>query len=712
MYSTKGLLTKIEYPTGGFDTIIYEASKYVKVGTSTELLAGGHSVAKIISYTDVGSKALEREFIYRYKSDNKLSAILLNENMKFSQSNTTRRDGYSCSNESGITALYYDGPTCTYAVVTSNSNNPISAFGSQHLYYRSVLELTRGASSDNGLIEHIYTLFSNVEPRHWISNVVLNCPFQIVPDVVIGERYTNVYKRGASDYELVKSTERVLRLDGLGEYHNYSVKRNYVYTASGTPPAQAEFDAFDVDEYYINTYTVLTDTVIEKDYADGGLVMTKIIKQEYGNSAYTYPTRTTTTGSDGLQIKIERKYPPDYSGLGYMTSRNIVAPVVEEKQFKNSNLVSTLTQKYKDWYSNATVIAPDTSELVFGSSTLKQRILYHDYDTHGNVDEVSKEGDEHSSYIWDYGKNYAIAKVQNAGVGTIAYTSFEADGAGGWSKSGTVLTTGGLTGHRSFSGTVSKSVTTGNYVVTLWSKGSGAISVNSTSGTLLRTNGSWNLLEWNLSSVVSVSVVGDEFDEVRLYPKGAFMTTFCYEPQIGVTSQSDINNRITYFEYDGMARLMLIRDQDKNVIKKFCYNYAGQLDSCNVYYNVAASESFTRNCGTDSAGSSVTYTVPAGKYSGYNQEDADAKAQNELETFGQANANSKGTCSLICTSGNCTGANKKCINNACETGIKVYTASVQISAHLWQCTYHYEWSDGSWSGNYTEESPVQCIGEV
>jgi hypothetical protein len=42
----------------------------------------------------------------------------------------------------------------------------------------------------------------------------------------------------------------------------------------------------------------------------------------------------------------------------------------------------------------------------------------------------------------------------------------------------------------------------------------------------------------------------------------------------------------------------------------------------------------------------------------------------------------------------------------------VYTSSVQMGLHWWQCTYHYEWSDGSWSQNYTEDSTTQCISEL
>lgn len=51
------------------------------------------------------------------------------------------------------------------------------------------------------------------------------------------------------------------------------------------------------------------------------------------------------------------------------------------------------------------------------------------------------------------------------------------------------------------------------------------------------------------------------------------MTTYTYEPLIGIITQSDINNRINYYEYDAMGRLMLVRDTDGNVVKTLTYYY-------------------------------------------------------------------------------------------------------------------------------------------
>jgi hypothetical protein len=65
-----------------------------------------------------------------------------------------------------------------------------------------------------------------------------------------------------------------------------------------------------------------------------------------------------------------------------------------------------------------------------------------------------------------------------------------------------------------------------------------------------------------------------------------------------------------------------------------------------IFYNVAKSGTFTRNtCSSGSSGTTVTYTVPANTYvSIISQADADSKAQNDVNNFGQTYANNNGNC--------------------------------------------------------------------
>jgi YD repeat-containing protein len=82
--------------------------------------------------------------------------------------------------------------------------------------------------------------------------------------------------------------------------------------------------------------------------------------------------------------------------------------------------------------------------------------------------------------------------------------------------------------------------------------------------------------KWILNQQVYASnsmVLSGKIDEVRIFPADAQMTTFTYLPLIGITSQMDPRGKITYYEYDEFNRLLIIRDQDRNVLKKYEYKY-------------------------------------------------------------------------------------------------------------------------------------------
>jgi YD repeat-containing protein len=128
----------------------------------------------------------------------------------------------------------------------------------------------------------------------------------------------------------------------------------------------------------------------------------------------------------------------------------------------------------------------------------------------------------------------------------------------------------------------------------------------------------------------------------------ALVTTYTYSRGIGMSSLTDPMGRKISYSYDAYGRLQLIKDQDNNILKKYCYNYLGQAGNCSVTGNAAMSVNITRNdCGPGYAGTAVPYNVPANKYFGNTLADANAQAQAEVNMNGQANANAMGTCKLI-----------------------------------------------------------------
>jgi hypothetical protein len=199
---------------------------------------------------------------------------------------------------------------------------------------------------------------------------------------------------------------------------------------------------------------------------------------------------------------------------------------------------------------------------------------------------VSLKGNK--AFVWDDSNNTLLAACENAGSGDIAFSSFETNAKGNWDYSGTTVTDANVpTGTKSYdlgSGQVSKtSLSAGAaYIVSYWSS-SGPKYVNGSSATSGRSFNGYTYYEHKVSNpaggVITVSGSGN-IDELRLYPENALMTSYTYKPLIGISSQCDANNRISYYTYDPLLRLELIIDQDKNILKKICYNYAGQPENC------------------------------------------------------------------------------------------------------------------------------------
>jgi hypothetical protein len=193
-----------------------------------------------------------------------------------------------------------------------------------------------------------------------------------------------------------------------------------------------------------------------------------------------------------------------------------------------------------------------------------------------------------NSYLWDYKNSEPIAKIVNATIDQIAYTSFEADGSGSWTiGSATRDATTSITGSQSYNltnGSCSRTgLTSGStYIVSYWSKTGSSFTVTGSTATkqgktISINGGTWTYFEHTVTGTTSVTVSGTgDIDELRLYPSNAQMTTYTYTPLVGMTASCDVDNRVSYFYYDALGRLRYVKDQDGNIIKTTEYHYMGQ----------------------------------------------------------------------------------------------------------------------------------------
>ncbi|MEL6607179.1 MAG: hypothetical protein AAFP88_02945, partial [Bacteroidota bacterium] len=199
--------------------------------------------------------------------------------------------------------------------------------------------------------------------------------------------------------------------------------------------------------------------------------------------------------------------------------------------------------------------------------------------------------------------------VINASNDQVAYTSFEApkdgsvsgtdileDGAweivrtaaAGWVSHDPTLIQSGINGfHVANKGAGNeryvrkRNLPAGKYKVSFWHKGD-PVNVSAT-GQSPKYTSAHNGLEMQYQEfevqiaaggTVEVSCSQNAYiDELRLYPMGAQMTTYCYDEALRYHTVTDPNNRSAYYKYDAFGRLLYVQDQDRNYVQSYEYHY-------------------------------------------------------------------------------------------------------------------------------------------
>ncbi|HVY76441.1 MAG TPA: RHS repeat domain-containing protein [Puia sp.] len=330
-----------------------------------------------------------------------------------------------------------------------------------------------------------------------------------------------------------------------------------------------------------------SDTTTVYDQNDPSKYMQTINFYTYDTTQKHYQlTKTKTKNSKGQDVETDYAYPQDLTLTGYaetarqdLISKFILTPVLNQKNLVNG-VQQTMTNNYYKTFGNGLTL-PESIELQVASNPAEKRVEFLRYDAYGNMVQEHKINDAYTTYIWDYNNAFPIAAVNNADSADIAYTSFEADGKGNWTYTGTPGTdVSAPTGSKSYpvASGVSKTGLTSSttYTVSMWCTGSPTVS-GTVSSKSVWTLGSWTYKEFTISGVTSTTISGTgNIDELRLYPASAQMTSYTYSPVIGLTASSDPNGRLSFYQYDALNRLSAVKDQDGNIVKTIQYHYKSQ----------------------------------------------------------------------------------------------------------------------------------------
>ena len=546
-------------------------------------IIGGLRLKRMINYDPIGNTTLVRTLQYKLFSDttgSTSSGQLLNMPVHI-YNIPCGDDGGGVSLTSGIAG----GLPASVTRIASNSALPLSSSDGVIVRYTNIREF-QDSNAVSLKTEYVFGVSSNA--GDYPSGTNFPFPSDVQPDwedlLMEKRQYIN---KANQQYALVD--------DQRNFYASYQPWENDTMGVKIAPLPTANTFIFAIYNNFSEWY-VLDSTVHTTYPSDTTLNNSLTTSTKYLYDPLNFAiSDERTVDSKGEVVEKKTSYPQDYSSsAGYNIStliqNNMVENPIKQETDRNGMVFQGAVTTYytnglpQNIYHLETAQPLDTVTVNSGTVVPSSYVLRDvvNFNSSGNLSELVALNSYNKSYIWDYSNNYPICQVSNADTSNIAYTSFEADGSGNWTIPDTTRQrAAAITGNISYRLTGSNSITktallsSTTYIVSYWEDSSAnTIKVNGGPDTAKITIGGWTYYERQVSSATSVTVSGTGIiDELRLYPKGSLMTTYTYAPLIGMTSQCDASGKITYYTYDGLGRVKLIKDQYGNILKRYDYEY-------------------------------------------------------------------------------------------------------------------------------------------
>jgi hypothetical protein len=591
----------------------------------TYAYAGGLRIKKIIDHDALNPlNDKVKKYIYHYFEDRDANGI----DEEYTYGRRMAKPQYNSfiwsdeqrivHNSTGTESLDFEAP---HFMRGSDSNIPLNGSAGGAVVGYDQVTVLYGENGEDGKSEFDYynqpdQVSSYIEQGQLPSRPPYS---STLPYALNGSLLQEIdYKNIGGGFQKTKSITNSYSLEGTSENKVYGMEVRLptldVYTDGNGPSAGSLLPC----SYYLYSYITLEaewphlDMTDEKIFspADTTKYVEHITSYFYNAKNYML-SRSVENTSKGEQVSTAITYPLDYTivsgpdafslGIKNLQNSHVYNAPIEKYVSKsnpdgtNSRVVSCVLTSFQSTKPFPSVIyssilsSPSTSFIPATTSSTgstmdisyKPYIAFDSYDASGNISQQHKYNDINESYIWDYNSSLPIAEVKNALQSDIAYSSFESNGKGNWTYAGIPGTGGGgVTGKQSYlltSGGISKAGLTASqkYLLSYWSKATVTITGGTQSNSITgKTINGWTYHEVMITGTTSVSITGSTYiDELRLYPSDAQMTSYTYEPLIGVTSQCGADNKIQYYEYDSFSRLQDIKDQDGNILKTFEYHY-------------------------------------------------------------------------------------------------------------------------------------------
>ena len=674
----------------------------------TGAITGGMRIKQITHY-DPYTKASDTLATYRYVAAGGGSSGFLTTTPKYDYpySETVINGGTTVTNYTAISSEPVNTLDYTQGSPVGYSRVEVINGSLTHSIGKEVYEFTTLADANSSSVIPSFP-YAPVSQRDW----AMGLPKRIL----VYDSAGTLIKATNNTYSIVTTS------DSTSNFQSLKLgKTSRTYNGNPITPSTPKTDYFTGAYYYPEAGRADITLTIDSVYHPDGSIQVSQKSFQYDASYNVTKITSPFDKSRGLTSEQRIYYPYNYTlggSIGKLRDSNIIAlPVSTENWIvgdanpRANNISITDFQTLLSGQvrpsiqyglqSNAPVAlsAFNPASLVRNTSVIKETLRYQTYDSDNNLLQTYNPlTSTYSSVIMDYDNQFAVAKVSNAAVNDIAYTSFESDGSGNWTiGSVTRDYSDRATGKASYNLSNGSVVKTGlssskSYVVSAWCK----------SGSIVQFNGQyiqiysqhsdgWGFYMMTLSGITSVTVSGSGLiDELRLYPKEANMATFTYEPMVGITSTNDDNNTLGYTIYDELNRPKLLLDQNKNILKKYEYGAPYTLITNQPNWQL---QSFS--C--------------TGTQQKRNEKDVN-RFSPSFDSTRTIYITDCATCPPTC---NLSDPSKKVVGCTCETGQRWNISCVykKINGTTWKyvCTYKYCWSDATISSaSYTENNDYPC----
>jgi hypothetical protein len=575
------LLKTITYPTKGFSVFEYEPQVYAK---RIERIAANSFLPALIPNGGLAGGAR----IKRISSRNESGVLYSDKQYKY----TTTLNG---SIGSGILMTwpryYYHIQMLSVGMprellLKASSNVQVNSLDSYNVGYSKVFEIENGKG-------YIQNDFSTYETH---------------PDLITSDPYNNTLStNGMTNIHPVDLYANLKNLYGTDKsiLRGRPLSQKYFSQADLVNPIKTvDYEYYDNMEYNPNS-SVDNNNYVSVNHSSG--VWTQAYKRYMNSSPTKKITTTEYLGSTQIITKSENVFdnPIDLNlsktnntssdnsitqtnyiyatGSSPLVTANMLSVPLKTEVKKDGKMIFKQETKYENSSPAELFPSSEISYDIQNPSVTNTDILYDKYDNKGNLQQYTSKNGISTTIIWGYNQTKPIAKIVGAKLSDIQQSLIDA-----------------------------------------------VVSASLVDNSAIANNDETSFID-----------VLDNFRKDTSLANYQ-VTTYTYDPLIGVRSITPPSGIRENYLYDTANRLKKVIDINGNVLKEYKYNY----NASKIYYNSEASWVFTNtSCGNNAIGSPFTYTVPAYKYTSViSQNDADQKAQIDISTNGQNIANTNSTC--------------------------------------------------------------------